>query len=262
VKRLTAVVLLALVGVSGCGDDTVRIAFQPPAGARYAYRVEVESTTVTAVEGTAPVRRHEKFVLRAAHHVLTADGDSSRVEVRLRDAEGVSRRFVVRLDRAGQLTEVQRIEGIPARALGSLGLTEIFPAAAGAPPDSRLSPGDRWRVDDPVELPGQAPTRLLGTGRLSALGVVEGRDVATVESQFELTVRGTSVLDQGRFRLTGTQTTTSTSSHGLADGAVEEVTALTTGRFRLMLLPPAGEDGPEVPGTLRIEVRSKTRRVA
>jgi hypothetical protein len=262
VKRLAAVLLVALVGLAGCGDDTVRIAFTPETGARYSYRVEVESTTFTEVEGTQPVRRHDEFVLQAAHHVLSADGDSSRVQVTLRDAGGNSRRFVVRLDRAGQLAEVQRIEGLPARALGSLGLSEIFPAAAGAPPDRRLAPGDRWRVDDPVELPGQAPTRLSGTGRLTALGVVEGREVATVENRFVLAVEGTSDLELGRFRLVGSQTTTSTSSHDLADGAVEEVTAVTRGRFRLMLLPPDGEDGPEVPGTLRVEVRSKTRRVS
>jgi hypothetical protein len=253
---------LALAVLTGCRDDTVRIAFRPANGARYAYRVEVESTTVTEIEGRAPVRQHDRFLLHADHDVLTADGDTSRVEIRLRQEDGgPARVFVVQLDRAGQLIEVQRIEGLPARALGSLGLSEIFPAAAGAPPDRRLAPGDRWPVDDPVALPGQASARLRGTGRLSALGVVAGREVATVESRYALAVEGTSELDLGRFRLDGIQTTTSTATHSLADGAVEEVDAVTRGRFELTLLPPDGTEGPEVPGTLEIEIRSRTRRL-
>jgi hypothetical protein len=262
VLRLVAVALATLLTLSACADDTVRVAFRPAAGARYAYEVEVEATTVTEIEGRAPVRETERFVLDVEHDVLAADGDSRRVEVRVRVPGGEQRRFVVRLDRAAQLAEVQRIEGLPAQALGSLGLSEIFPAAAGAPPDRPLAPGDRWRVDDPVELPGQERTRLRGSGRLAALGVVAGREVATIENRFDLTVRGTSELSLGRFRLDGRQTTASTASHDLADGAVENVEAVTRGRFRLTLLPPDGTDGPEIPGTLRIEIRSQTRRLS
>src|SRR3712207_6086484 len=93
-----------------------------------------------------------------------------------------------RSDRAGQLAEVERIEGLPAQVLGELGISEIFPAAAAAPPDRPLSPGDRWTINAPVDLPGLAPGRLRGQGRLIALGVVDGREVATIESVVELTV--------------------------------------------------------------------------
>jgi len=264
VLRLAAVALgaaLSLAVVPGCGDDTVRVAFRPEAGTRYAYEIDVEATTVTDIEGRGPVRQSDRYVLRADHDVLSADGDSSRVEVQVREPGGATRRFVVRLDRAGQLAEVQRIEGLPAQALGSLGLSEIFPAAAGAPPDRPLAPGDRWQVDDPVELPGQARTRLRGSGRLSALGVVSGREVATIENRFELAVRGVTELLTGRFRLDGRQTTTSTAAHALDDGVVQQVDAVTRGQFRLTLLPPDGTDGPPVPGTLEVEIRSKTRRL-
>ena len=259
--RPVAAVLVAVLALSACGDDTVRIGFRPREGTQYTYRVEVESTTVTLVEGRAPVRQHDRFVLRAVHDVLAVGDGSSRVRVRLRAGDGASRQYVVRLDRAGQLAEVQSIEGLPARALGSLGLTEIFPAAAGAPPDRPLGPGDRWPVDAPVELPGQSATRLRGSGRLASLGVVGGREVGTVENRLVLTVRGTSALTTGRFRLDGRQTTTSTATHALADGAVEEVDAVTRGRFRLTLLPPDDTGGPPVPGTLQIEIRSRTRRL-
>ncbi|MDQ1375062.1 MAG: hypothetical protein QOJ09_2400, partial [Actinomycetota bacterium] len=237
---------------------TVRLSFRPRAGATYAYRVEVESVTVTAVQGAQSRRVADHFVLRADHAVLAAGTDSSRVRVRLAGPNLGARTFEVRLDRAGQLAEVQRIEDLPASALGSLGLTEIFPAAAGAPPDRPLSPGERWVVDEPVSLPGQPHTRLRGSGRLTELGVVRGEKVARVESTFRLAVRGNTQLDQGSFALDGSQSTTATATHRLVDGAVQEVRAVTRGSYRLTLLPPAGTAGPAIPGTLTIEVRSHT----
>lgn len=256
------VIAAAFVALAGaCQPDTVRIAFRPAAGATYTYRVEVESVTVTAIEGSPAQRAADRFVLRADHRVLAVDGDSSRVDVRL-DAPNLGpRTYEVRLDRAGQLAEVQRIEDLPAQAFGNLGLSEIFPAAAGAPPSRPLSPGERWVIDDPVTLPGQPRTRLRGSGRLTELGVVDGEEVATVESTIRLLVRGTTQLEQGSFSLDGSQSTSSTATHRLADGAVEEVRAVTRGRFDLTLLPPAGTAGPAVPGTLTVEVRSRTTRV-
>jgi hypothetical protein len=257
-----AVVVAVLALLSACQPDTVRIDFRPAAGATYAYRVEVESVTVISVDGGAPQRLADKFVLRADHEVLSVGADSSRVRVRLGGPELAPRTFVVRLDRAGQLAEVQRTEGLPAQALGSLGLSEIFPAAAGAPPSRPLSPGERWVVDEPVDLPGQPGARLRGSGRLTELGVVSGRKVATVESAFRLAVKGTTQLEQGSFALDGSLATTSTATHRLADGAVEDVRAVTRGRYTLTLLPPAGTEGPAVPGTLTVEVRSHTSRIA
>jgi hypothetical protein len=259
-RRLAlAVALLALT--AGCRPDTVNLGFHPAAGASYTYRVEVESLTVVSVDGSPSQRVEDRFELRADHDVLAAGAESSRVRVRLSGPNLGARTFVVRLDRAGQLAEVQRIEDLPARALGSIGLTEIFPAAAGAPPAAPLSPGERWVVDEPVSLPGQPRTRLRGSGRLTELGVIDGEKVATIDSTFRLAVRGTTELEQGSFALDGSQSTTATATHRLADGAVEEVRAVTRGRYRHTLLPPAGTAGPAVPGTLTVEVRSHTVRV-
>jgi hypothetical protein len=256
--RLLAAAIATVLLLAGCQPDTVRIAFRPRAGATYAYRVEVESVTVIAVQGRAPQRATDHFVLRADQAVLSAGAESSRVRVRLAGPNLGARTFVVRIDRAGQLAEVQRIEDLPASAFGSLGLTENFPAAAGAPPARPLSPGERWVVDEPVGLPGQARTRLRGSGRLTELGVVHGQKVARVESAFRLAVAGTTQLEQGSFALDGTQSTSATATHRVADGAVEDVRALTRGRFRLTLLPPTGTSGPAIPGTLSVEVRSHT----
>ena len=255
-----AVLSLGLLA-SACDPDTVRVAFRPQTDARYEYAVEVHSEAETRIADGEPRRTVERFVLNLEHDVLEAGPQSSTVEVRL-DSPGIGvRTFVARLDRAGQLAEVERIEGLPAQVLGDLGISEIFPAAAAAPPDRPLSPGDRWTIDAPVDLPGLAPGRLRGNGRLTALGVIDGRDVATVESVVVLTVPQAAVDPGGRFVLGGTQSTTSTATQALADGAVEEVRAVTRGRFDLTVLPPPGTSGPAVPGTLVVEVRSHTRRI-
>lgn len=259
-RRLTrlAIALLVLLAPA-CADGTVRVAFRPPTGARYTYRLTVTAEVVTRI-GDRPERRTvEEDVFTAHHAVLSSGDDGSRVEVRV-EAEGQeTRTFIVRFDRAGVLAEVQRIEGIPADILGGLGLSELFPAAAAAPPERPLAPGDRWVIDEVVDLPGSS--RLQGTGRLTALGMVDGRKLATVESDFALPVLRTADDGENRLRLDGTQRTRATSTHHLDDGAVEQVEAETTGTFALELLPPEGTTGPIVPGRLEVRVRSVTTRL-
>jgi hypothetical protein len=251
VRRLLLVVVL-LTGA--CRDGTVRVAFRPAADTRYAYRVTVTADVVTHLGDRPPRRRTEEDVFTAHHTVLEAGRSGSTVEVRL-EAEGRGeepRTFVVRFDRGGQLAEVQRIEGIPADVLGGLGLSEVFPAAAAAPPDRPLAPGDRWGLDF---------ERLRGTGRLVALGMVDGRRLATVESDYVLPVAQTADEGGNRLRFDGSQRTRATSTHDLRDGAVYEVRAETSGTFALQLLPPEGTTGPVVPGTLEVDVRSVTKRL-
>jgi hypothetical protein len=250
VRRLSLLVVAALLALVGgaCRDGTVRVAFRPVTGAEYTYRVTVTADLVTRLGEEAPRHATEEDVFVARHKVLSSSRTGSTVEVLL-EAEGEDpRTFVVRLDRAGQLAEVQRIEGIPADVLGGLGLSEVFPAAAAAPPDRPLAPGDRWDLDF---------DRLRGTGRLTALGMVGGRKLATVKSDYVLPV--TQVAD--RLRFDGSQRTRATSTHDLDDGALERVEAETSGTFALELLPPEGTPGPVVPGTLEVDVRSVTTRL-
>ena len=247
-RTLLAVVVLLAAPLGACRDGTVRVAFRPTEGTRYTYRVTVTADVVTRL-GDRPARHTTEEDVFTAHHTVLSGG---RTEVRLVAAGEEARTFVVRLDRAGQLAEVQRIEGIPADILGGLGLSEIFPAAAAAPPDRPLAPGDRWDL---------AFERLRGTGRLAALGMVGGRKLATVESDYVLPVARTADEGDNRLRFEGSQHTRATSTHDLDDGAVEEVRAETSGTFALQLLPPEGTTGPVVPGTLEVEVRSLTTRL-
>lgn len=261
---LAAVVALGALAPA-CRPATVRVSFRPVQGARYTFDVRVQSESLVELDGRAPERRSDEVRLRADHTVLEAGPRGSRVQVTLTDVErvasGSKRRFVVRLDRAAQLVRVERVEGVPSEVLGELGLSEIFPEAAAAAPDRPLAPGDRWVIDEPVELPGLAPARLDGWGRVAELGIENGREVAMVETRATLPVRREATSGSTRLELRGSQTTTSSAVHALRDGVVERARAHTRGEYRLEVRPPEGEDVTPVRGRIVVEVRSWTRRL-
>ncbi len=259
-RGLLVAAALALIGTA-CREDTVRLSYQPRPGDRYSYRVEVQAEAVATVGDEAPRRTQTTNVFESEQSVLDADSSGTRVQVRLSEAGGLPRNFVVRLDRAAQLAEVQSSEGLPASALGGLGLSEIFPAAAGAPPDEPLSPGSRWAIDEPVQLASPELSRLVGEGRLAKLGVVDGREVATVVSTYRLPVQRTAEERRSRLQLSGSQDTNASTTYDLKDGSVVSVEARTSGTYGVTLLPPDGTPGTPIPGRLTVEVRSVTRRV-
>lgn len=255
------VVGMFLLG-AGCSSDSVRLSVLPSVGDRSTYRIEVRAVTVTTIGEGEPRRTVEDAELLARHRVLESGPDGSRVEVRLSRDGAAGPTFVVRFDRAAQPVEVQRIEGVPTGALGDLGLSEIFPSAAAAPPDRPLAPGDRWAIDEPVPLAGPGPGRLVGEGRLVALEAADGRRLARVESDYRLPVRRTAEETDGRLRLDGSLTTRARVAYDLDDHVVQSVQARTRGRYRVTLLPPVGVAGTPVPGTLVVDVDSTTRRLS
>lgn len=265
-RRLVLAVLMGVAAgaLGGCAEGTVRVAFQPAPGARSTYRIEVRAVAVTSIRGEAPRRTVADTVLVARHQVLDSGPDGSRVRVRLTEEGGPTSTFVVRLDRGAQLTAVQRIEGLPAGALGDLGLSEIFPAGATAPPDRALAPGDRWSIDAPVRVaaPGAGASQVTGRGRLVALQATGGRELARVDSTYRLPVHRTADDTGGQLVLDGSQRTRATVAYDLDDGSVRTATARTRGRYEVTLLPPPGVAGSPVPGTLVVDVDSTTRRTA
>ena len=258
-RRTAALSLLMLTVGAACRDDTVQLAYRPDDGQRSEYEVTVRSESVVELPGQPEQRQVDRVVLRAEHVVIDADEQGTRVRVRLRPADAdasEAREFVVRFDRAAQLAEVQEVEGLPARLLGDLGLAEIFPAAAGTPPDRRLEPGERWRITSAGE--GE---QLSGRGRLAALGVERGHDVGIVETVTDLPVTRTGTSDEGLYRLDGDQHTDSRTAHDLADGSVRWSEAETVGNYRLTLTSTEG-GAPLISGKLRVRVESTTRRLA
>src|SRR5438067_9745546 len=239
--------------LAGCRPDTVQVAFHPPVGARYRYQVDVTKVRTIQLGSDGPQRTVDDARLEADETVLASGPEGIRVRVELRRVGSPSRLFVVLFDRAAQLTAVETIEGLPASVLEPFGLSEIFPAAAGAPPARPLSAGERWTIDDRLDLAGSAPARLQGSGRLVSFGVVGGRKVASIRSSTKLPVATESTLQGGQLALHGIERTVSTASRELADGAVEKASSTTGGNYRVVLTPDGGAGTP-VTGTLTIGV--------
>jgi hypothetical protein len=248
--------------LAGCREGTVHLSFRPEPGQRLAYRISVHAITVTTVADEPPRRTTTDTVLVADQRVLELTPSGGRVEVRLQEEGGAAQTFVVRLDRAAAVAEVQSIEGLPARALGDLGLSEIFPAAAAAPPDRPLAPGERWTIDTAVQVAEGPSSRLRGRGRLVSLGRSEGLDVARVESRYRLPVRQAGSATENRLSLDGAQTTATEVKYSIDDGTVMAARARTRGSFEITLFPPPGIAGSPVPGTLVVEVTSTTERLS
>ena len=261
VRRLAPVVVL-LVSITACRPDTVRLTYRPEVGDVERYEVRVRSESEVRIGIAPPERREESVVLVAEHTVVQAGSDGVRVEVVLTQEGEPQRRFVVVFDRSAQLRRVESIEGLPEEALGTFGIAEIFPAAAGAPPDELLAPGDRWTIDEEFSLPGSpAPTRLDGTGRLLELGVVDGADVARIESHARLPLSAVRPSSRGELRLDGVQEGDYRATHDLDDGSVRSASSTTVGRYDLDVVPPPGQGGRAVPGSLEVRVESETRRI-
>lgn len=235
----------------------MRLEYRPAAGTRSSYDLRVTTLSTTALEGEPARTQRDTAALRADHRVLV---DGARVAVRLFGPGESERDFVVRLDRGGQLTSVETVEGLPAAALGDLGLSEVFPASVTAPPSRSLLPGDRWKINVDVLLDGAAPVRVAGRGRLAALGVSGGEDIATVETDVSLPVNRTTATDSGgSAHLVGEQRTRVRSTHRLSDGVLRSARARTVGEFVLTLSPPTPDGGPPITGTLTVVVTSTTR---
>ena len=251
--------MTAVLLASSCRDDHVTIVFHPKPDTVLSYDIHVESSSTTSLPGQ-PGRATSSADLTAHQRVLDVKDGITRIEVDLSRVGTGSRTFIMRFDRAAQLTAVESVEGIPAEALGSLGLSEIFPAAAGAPPNRPLRPGDRWKIDDRVQLAGMdEPARLVGSGHLVKLGVDNGHDTATVTSSTSFPLTSTSTTIDGVQQLKGTQTTTITVVYDLSNGAVRHSTATTIGQFDVVLSPPPGQAGTPIKGTLAVDLRSEIR---
>ena len=259
--RRVVLLAAAMLFLVGCRPDTVRVTFDPPAGTIYQYDVHVDAVTTTSLGDNPRRSSTDDFVVHTQHLVVSADRSGTVLEVKLAIPGVGNRTFTAVFDRGAQLSRIESIEGVPAEALGQLGLSEILPGAAGAPPRRPLAPGDRWSINSRADLLGGPGSRLRGEGRLVELGVVRGRDVATIESHYNLPVTRTTTSGDGTIDLTGTQTTVVRIVRTLKDGAVESARATTTARYKVRLTPPPGSQGAPVDGHLTVELHSTTSRL-
>ncbi len=259
--RTVAAVVLGLTLV-GCRDDRGLITFRPPPGTTSKYTITVTTTTTVELPGNPTPPSSTPVVLHVEQLVLpNAPNGEIRVQLKLTPTGAATRTYIARFDRAAQLTDIERVEGIPTEALGDLGLTEIFPAAAGAPPARRLRPGDTWTIAESLHLPGSAEAiPLNGRGKLVELGVIDGHRAATVQSSTSLPLTTTVTSRGGLQHLDGTQTTDLDASYDVTDGSIVSGEARTVGRFSLVLSPPPGTSGEPLRGSLTVEVRTRIER--
>jgi hypothetical protein len=257
---LMAVALASGAGLAGCDKQAVRVAFRPEAGASYRYEIKVQSTTTTNLGDAPPETSVDDVVLESVDTVLDSGPDAVRVQVLLKRAGSPDRNFVVRFDRGAQLAGVEAVDGLPPEVLGPEGFPEFLPAAATAPPNRPLSPGEKWKIDATPTLAGAAPVRLEGTGRLVKVTTAGGRKVASIKAQTRVPLSSTSQVGGATVTITGTETTDSTATRALADGVVQEASSVTKGSYNL-LLSPQPSSGSSVTGTMSVEIRAQTKRL-
>lgn len=260
--RLLLLPPLAFGALTACEKESVHVGFRPEAGASYRYEIKVQSVTTTVLGKEPPQRTVEEITLESRDTVLSAGPEEVRVEVVLRRAGSPDRTFRVRFDRAAQLAGVDEIDGLPPEVLGPAALPEFLPAAATAPPDRALSPGEKWKIEATPTLPSAAPVRLEGTGQLVKVSTSGGRKVASIKAETTRPLSGSSKVGDAMVTLTGTETTQSTAIRALADGSVHEASSVTKGTYTLSLAPQASASAA-VPlnGTMQVEIRSQTKRL-
>ena len=168
-RRLALYLLVPVVaagGLTACDKESVHVGFRPEAGASYRYEIKVQSVTTTVLGDEAPERSVDEVTLESQDTVLSAAPEEARVKVQLRRVGSPVRTFQVRFDRGGRLAGVDAVDGLPPAVLGPVGLPEFLPAAATAPPDKALSPGEKWKIE-------AEPTRRSCTRSRTSSGAAE-----------------------------------------------------------------------------------------
>jgi hypothetical protein len=264
VRRLASYLLLPALAagtLTACQkEESVNVGFRPEAGASYRYEIKVQSVTTTVLGDEAPDRAVDEVTLESRDTVLATAPEEVRVQVVLHRAGSPDRTFLVRFDRGHQLAGVDLVDGLPPEVLGPVGLPAFMPAAATAPPDRALTPGEKWKIDATHGVPGGPPgLRLEGTGRLVKVTTMGGRKVAAIQADTHVPLSSTTQLGGATATISGTERTESTANRALTDGVVEEASSVTRGTYDLVLSPPGS--GAAVRGTMSVEIRAQTRRL-
>lgn len=225
--RCAATGALLLAATAACRPAGVRLAFHPPVGAVFAYHVD--ATVVTA----AGPRHQDRVSLTVVERVLATAQPGTVMDVTVTPPDAPAQTIRVVVDDADQVTQVITEGAVPATGLGPIEVADVALASAAPVPPRRLSPGDRWRVDQPVSAGGRAAGRAQGRASLTRLGLAHGRAVATVETVLDLPADRVVSVAGRSIEVTGHEHTSSTSTRSVRDGAVEAATIDTLGVYRL-----------------------------
>ena len=254
-----AAALAVAASLTGCEEHTVAVRFEPEVGDVYRFRAEVETDVVRDLDGEVS-EQSDAAELEATQTVRSVGDDEVVVRVALRRDGAPPRTVDVRLDRASRLTAIDLIEGVPAEALG-IDVSTDLPADISSPPTGPLEPGDRWVIDRQVRIGELArPVTVRGRGRITALGVEDGHEVAVAVVELDVPVRTVVDADGGPVRLVGVQHTRSETAYDLADGAMRRDRTTTEGDVALIAEPPPGIDAAPLRGELDYRIVTRTTR--
>lgn len=252
VRRLAIAVVLTAGApfVAACREGTVSLAYTPSEGDELSFRYEIDATITQALEGEEPTVTEISTTVQADQKVLEVAPSGVLAAVTLQRDGGAPRTSEVRLDDAGTLQGVDLVEGQPTEIFGLDALDGVLPTVA--LPDSRLSPGDRWSIDD---------AELTGEGRLVRLGVIDGEEVAVVDHELTHPVAETVAIGATSAAIDGALRATSTTAYDLRDGSLRRATTRARGEVGARIAPPPGIDAVAVAGTITYDVRVRVVRL-
>ena len=252
------VVILALLA-SGCGYDSLALAFRPTAGSVARYRAITTTRTFTDLPGSAP-DVEQQIIIDIAHEVLSATRDGTLLGItatfvrvtqnglNVEAPEEVRSRFQV--DRSGHAINLAT-NTVNASDTARQGLPEIT-----APfPPGRVRLGQQWGFSPPVGRGGFG-----GSARLIRLDRVNGVNVAEIEANLATSIEDTEIRGRdGPVTIGGPLTLHVRGTYEVDTGMLIESQQELAGDFRLRFALE-GSTSPPVAGTQRLTVSTETRR--
>ena len=245
--------LATCVAVAGaCRPGTVRIDPDQQVGDRARYRYEIEATITRSIDGGEPTATTISATLLADQEIVALVEGGVEAEVTLRRDGGAARTARVVLDRSGAISHIELVEGLDGDVLGLSELGPLILPATTAPPRRALAPGERWSISE-----GES----VGHGRLLRLGVVDGTDVAVVETSVSETIDDAVAAGSSPATLTGERRADGTVTYDLDDGSVRRSMARSHGDLWVRLEPPAGVDAEPALGTISYDIEVRLVRL-
>lgn len=250
-RLVTGVLAVALAALGACQPGTVRIDGHPSVGERSRYRYEIVATITRSIEGGAPTTSRVATTLLADQKVTAVSDAGVQADVTLRRDGAATRTARVLLNRSGAIRSIELVAGLDSADVGLSQLGSLLPPAV-TPPTRALAPGARWAIDE---------EDVRGTGRLMRLGVVDGADVAVVETSLSERIADAVTSGTSRATLTGTLRTYSTAAYDLEDGSTRHSTARSSGTVHARIEPPVGIQARPVLGTITYDIEVQAVRL-
>lgn len=247
-----AAVAAGLAALAACSPSTVRIDVSPEVGDRARYEYEIDATITRSLDDGPPTTTEIATELVAQQEVVALRGRDVEVEVMLRRDGAAERTARVVLDRGGTIRGIELVEGLSGDALGLSQLGALLPPSTELP-GGELTLGARWSVDDgPVT----------GRSRLARLGVVDGVEVAVVDTRLTQEVDDAVAAGPSAARLQGRLRSETSAAYDIDGGEIRRSSSRSTGDLRARIEPPPGITASAALATITYDITVRVRRLA